>query len=87
MPTWAGGWREFKVLLEEGSLDILQPNATKGGGISDTKLVQHICLDSLLSFSSHTWTNGLGFLINLHVYVCGLYDYPLGTLSDLRDEC
>ena len=72
-----GGWHEFKIMLEKGSLDIYQPDATMGGGISDAKRVLEACRTRGLGFAPHTWTNGLGFLINLHVYAAGPRDHPL----------
>jgi D-galactarolactone cycloisomerase len=72
-----GGWHEFKVMLEKGSLDIYQPDATMGGGLGDAKRVQDACRKDGLGFSPHTWTNGLGFLINLQVHASGPMDHPL----------
>jgi L-alanine-DL-glutamate epimerase-like enolase superfamily enzyme len=72
-----GGWHEFKVMLEKGSYDVYQPDSTMGGGISDAKKVLDACRERGLGFSPHTWTNGLGFLVNLHVYATGPRDFPL----------
>ena len=72
-----GGWHEFKVMLEKGSFDIYQPDATMGGGISDAKRVMDTCRQQGLRFAPHTWTNGLGLLINLHVYAAGERHHPL----------
>jgi len=72
-----GGWHEFKIMLEKGSFDIYQPDATMGGGISEAKQVMDACTAQALSFAPHTWTNGLGFLINLHVYAAGSRHHPL----------
>jgi len=87
-----GGWHEFDIMLEKGSLDIYQPDATMGGGVSDAKLVMEACRAEGLTFSPHTWTNGLGFLVNLHVYAAGPRDFPLeypyeppGWVPEARD--
>jgi len=87
-----GGWHEFKVMLEKGSFDIYQPDATMGGGISECKQVMDACDEQGLSFAPHTWTNGLGFLINLHVYAAGSRHHPLeypyeppGWVPEARD--
>jgi D-galactarolactone cycloisomerase len=61
------GWHEFKVMLEKGSYDVYQPDATMGGGISEAKQVLDACVEQGLGFTPHTWTNGLGLLINLHL--------------------
>jgi D-galactarolactone cycloisomerase len=87
-----GGWHEIKVMMEKGSLDLYQPDATMGGGISDGKRVLDACRSRGLGFAPHTWTNGLGFLINLHVYAAGPRDHPLeypyeppGWVPEVRD--
>ncbi|MGW8268074.1 MAG: mandelate racemase/muconate lactonizing enzyme family protein [Longimicrobiales bacterium] len=87
-----GGWHEFDIMLEKESLDILQPDATMGGGVSDAKLVMEACRAEGLTFAPHTWTNGLGFLVNLHVYAAGPRDFPLeypyeppGWVPEARD--
>lgn len=72
-----GGWHEFKVMLEKSSYDVYQPDATMGGGILDARRVLEVCTERGLGFTPHTWTNGLGMLINLHVYAAGPRDYPI----------
>jgi L-alanine-DL-glutamate epimerase-like enolase superfamily enzyme len=72
-----GGWHELKVMLEKGSLDIYQPDATMGGGIGDAKQVMDACRKEGLHFAPHTWTNGIGLLVNLHVYAAGDRTHPL----------
>jgi len=86
------GWHEFKVMLEKGSYDIYQPDATMGGGIGDAKKVLDACREQGLGYTPHTWTNGLGFLINLHVYAVGPRDFPIeypyeppGWVPEARD--
>jgi D-galactarolactone cycloisomerase len=87
-----GGWHEFKVMLEKGSYDIYQPDATMGGGIGDVKKVLEACRETGLGYTPHTWTNGLGFLINLHVYAAGPREQPIeypyeppGWIPEARD--
>jgi len=87
-----GGWQEFKVMLEKGSYDIYQPDATMGGGIGDAKRVLDACRERGLGYTPHTWTNGLGFLVNLHVYAAGPRDHPIeypyeppGWVPEARD--
>jgi D-galactarolactone cycloisomerase len=86
------GWQEFKVMLEKGSLDIYQPDATLAGGISDALRVMDACREKGLDFSPHTWTNGIGFLINLHLFAAwgtdGFLEYPYeppGWVPERRD--
>jgi len=87
-----GGWHEFRVMLEKGSLDIYQPDATFGGGITDALRVMQACRERGLKFAPHTWTNGIGLLVNLHVYAAGARDHPLeypceppGWVPEARD--
>jgi len=87
-----GGWHEFKVMLEKGTYDVYQPDATMGGGISDARRVLDACRQRGLGYTPHTWTNGLGFLVNLHVYAAGPRDYPIeypyeppGWVPEARD--
>ncbi|NLF14471.1 MAG: mandelate racemase/muconate lactonizing enzyme family protein [Anaerolineaceae bacterium] len=87
-----GGWHEFKVMLEKGSYDIYQPDATMGGGIGDAARVMETCRERGLGYTPHTWTNGLGFLINLHVYAAGPRTHPIeypfeppGWVPEARD--
>jgi L-alanine-DL-glutamate epimerase-like enolase superfamily enzyme len=87
-----GGWHEFKVMLEKGSYDIYQPDATMGGGVSDALRVLEACREQGLGYTPHTWTNGIGFLINLHVYAAGPRDHPIeypyeppGWVPEARD--
>jgi D-galactarolactone cycloisomerase len=87
-----GGWHEFKVMLEKGSYDIYQPDATMGGGVSDALRVMEACRERGLGYTPHTWTNGIGFLINLHVYAAGPRDHPIeypyeppGWVPEARD--
>ncbi len=87
-----GGWHEFKVMMEKGSYDIYQPDATMGGGIGDVKKVLDACRERGLGYTPHTWTNGLGFLINLHVYAAGPREQPIeypyeppGWIPEARD--
>ena len=88
-----GGWHEFAVMLEKGCFDIYQPDATFGGGISDAKRVMDACIDKGLRFAPHTWTNGLGLLVNLQLYAAGARDHPLefpleppGWTAESRDS-
>lgn len=63
-----------------------------GGGISDAMRVLDACGERGLGYTPHTWTNGLGFLINLHVFAAGPRDYPIeypyeppGWVPEVRD--
>jgi len=86
------GWFECKELFERDSLDIYQPDATFCGGLSTSKMVMDRCKEKGLQFSPHTWTNGAGFLINLHAFAAWpgrhLLEYPYeppGMVPEARD--
>lgn len=86
------GWHEMKVFFEKGSFDIYQPDATFSGGVTDCWRVAKECLQRDLDFSPHTWTSGVGFLINLHIHVAAgaktLLEYPYeppGWIPEARD--
>ena len=86
------GWQEAKIFLEKGSFDIYQPDATFGGGISDAVRVMQACRERGLTFAPHTWTNGIGLIVNLHVYAAGDRAHPLeypfeppGWVPEVRD--
>lgn len=74
-------WRDFKAMLDLGSLDIYQPDAvlaggTYAGGISVVYwLIREIQRrnaenkngDGKLKYYPHTWTTGLGFAVALQL--------------------
>jgi len=74
------GWHEYRVLMEKGALDIYQPDATLSCGISDSVRVMEACRENGLGFAPHTWTNGVGLLVNMHMYAAwggdGFMEYP-----------
>ena len=86
------GWREAKIFLERGSFDIYQPDATFCGGLATSKLIYEACVERGLEFTPHTWTNGIGFMVNLHAFAAyperQLLEYPFeppGWVPEGRD--
>jgi L-alanine-DL-glutamate epimerase-like enolase superfamily enzyme len=86
------GWPEAKIFLEKGSFDIYQPDATFCGGLSTSKQIWEACLERGLEFTPHTWTNGVGFVVNLHAFAAyperKLLEYPFeppGWVPRFRD--
>ncbi len=71
---------EFYELVKMRCFDILQPDATLSTGIWNSRKVASFCEAANLKFSPHTWTNGIGLLINLHlmgaVPNCEWAEYP-----------
>ncbi len=86
------GWQEAKIFLEKGSFDVYQPDATFCGGLATSKQVYEACLEQELEFTPHTWTNGVGFLINLQAFAAyperKRLEYPFeppGWIPTFRD--
>jgi D-galactarolactone cycloisomerase len=74
------GWNEYRIMMDRGSLDIYQPDATLSCGISDSLRVLEACREKGLGFAPHTWTNGVGLLVNMHMVAAwggeGFMEYP-----------
>ena len=86
------GWSEAKIFLDKGSFDIYQPDATFCGGLATSKAIYEACLERGLEFTPHTWTNGIGFVVNLHAFAAfperKLLEYPFeppGWVPEGRD--
>jgi L-alanine-DL-glutamate epimerase-like enolase superfamily enzyme len=60
------GPEEIKTYLEKGCFDVYQPDCTFIGGISTTRKIAAMVQERGKVFSPHTWTNGIGFVANLH---------------------
>ena len=87
-----GGWHSVQPLFEHESLDIYQPDATFCGGLTVSGRIMRECRERNLSFSPHTWTNGIGLIINLHAFAAwekhSLLEYPYeppGWVPEKRD--
>ena len=66
---------EFRDLIREGCLDVLQPDAALVGGITGLRRVALMAQEHNLIFTPHTWTNGMGVVANVHLSA-GLADAP-----------
>ncbi len=66
---------EFRDLIGEGCLDVVQPDAALVGGITGLRRVAHMAQEHNLAFTPHTWTNGLGVVANAHL-TAGCADAP-----------
>ena len=88
------GLPEFKVMVERGCYDVYQPDAIMTGGIAETwAIMQHVTAAGA-KYTPHTWTNGIGFAVNLQLYAASPpegrkpleYPYnPPGWLPEGRD--
>ncbi len=66
---------EFRDLIEDRALDILQPDAALVGGITGLRRVALMAREANLGFTPHSWTNGIGVLANAHL-VAGVGEAP-----------
>ncbi len=58
---------EARDLLLRGGVDIIQTDVVLSGGITGARRVADLAALMGRAWSPHTWTNGIGFLTNLHV--------------------
>jgi L-alanine-DL-glutamate epimerase-like enolase superfamily enzyme len=65
----------LRDLIEGGCLDVLQPDAALVGGITGLRKVAAMARAHDLTFTPHTWTNGMGLVANAHL-IAGLGDAP-----------
>jgi L-alanine-DL-glutamate epimerase-like enolase superfamily enzyme len=83
---------EFQNLIQRRCLDVLQSDVTWCGGISGLRRVAIMAQENHLVFTPHTWTIGIGLLVNVHLaaglagspYVEFPYDPP-GWSLERRD--
>jgi len=88
------GLHEFKLLIEKGSYDILQPDALLSEGVGQMRKVAALAEAYGLEVAPHTWGNGIGLLANLHLaaaipncpYLEFPHDPPSGFDLTARDQ-
>ena len=64
---------EFRDLIAEGCLDVLQPDVVSIGGITGLRRVAAMASAHGIGFTPHTWGNGIGLLANAQL-ACGAAD-------------
>ena len=88
------GLPELKRMIEDRCYDVFQPDAVFTGGIAQTMEVTRLLHEHGLGYSPHTWTNGIGFAVNLQLFVASGFaderelEYPLappGWTVEARD--
>ncbi|MBL1118630.1 mandelate racemase/muconate lactonizing enzyme family protein [Streptomyces sp. 110] len=81
------GLHEFRLLLERGCFDVLQPDAVKSETLSGIRHLAAFAGLSGVDVIPHTWGNGLGMLVHLHLAAalpnCGYLEYPHDPPSGL----
>lgn len=74
------GLHEFKLLIDRGCYDILQPDALLSEGIFQLRKVAAMAEAAYLDFVPHTWGNGIGLIANLHLAAsvsnCSHLEFP-----------
>ena len=90
----SSGLPELRMMIERRCYDIFQPDALFTGGIAQTMEVIRLCRRHGLGYSPHTWTDGIGFAVNLQLMAASGYagerelEYPLsppGWTVEARD--
>ena len=66
---------ELRDLITGHCVDVLQPDVALVGGITGLRRVAILAQEHHLTFTPHTWTNGMGVTANAHL-VAGLTDAP-----------
>lgn len=83
----SNGKRELQTMIEQRCYKIFQPDAIMTGGIAHTLEVAKLCRKHALGFTPHTWTNGIGFAVNMHVLLASGFngkkplEYPINPPS------
>jgi D-galactarolactone cycloisomerase len=85
---------ELKMMIERRCYSIFQPDAMFTGGIAQTFKLIELCRENGLTYTPHTWTNGVGFAVNLQLMAASGFadekelEYPLdppGWVPEARD--
>jgi L-alanine-DL-glutamate epimerase-like enolase superfamily enzyme len=85
---------ELAMMIERKCYSIFQPDAMFTGGIAQTWKIIQLCRARDLAYTPHTWTNGVGFAVNLQLMVASGFaetkelEYPLdppGWVPQARD--
>ncbi len=66
---------DFRQLIEERALDVIQPDVALVGGITGCRRLVYQAREAGITFTPHSWTNGIGVLANAHL-TAGVGDAP-----------
>ncbi len=88
------GLHEFKLLIDRGCYDVLQPDALLSEGVGQIRKIAALAEVAGLEVAPHTWGNGIGLVANLHVAAaipnCPFlefpHDPPSGFTAAARDQ-
>ncbi|HWL64810.1 MAG TPA: mandelate racemase/muconate lactonizing enzyme family protein [Actinomycetota bacterium] len=83
---------ELKMMVDRRCYSIFQPDAMFTGGIQQTWRLIQACKAAGLEYTPHTWTNGIGFAVNLQLHAAVDAEHPLeypidppGWVPEARD--
>jgi L-alanine-DL-glutamate epimerase-like enolase superfamily enzyme len=89
------GYPELRMMIDRRCYSIFQPDAMFTGGIAQTWRLIQACRDAGLTYTPHTWTNGVGFAVNLQLMAASGFqatkelEYPYdppGWTAEARDS-
>jgi L-alanine-DL-glutamate epimerase-like enolase superfamily enzyme len=84
--------QSFQPWLQGGAFDIVQPDVTKVGGISEERRIAQMAQDNGIRFIPHGWNTALGLAADLHLASAfpdtDLVEYIAGSpyVDDLTQE-
>ena len=58
---------EFKELIEKGKLDVVQPDISRAGGITELRRIAHMAQMRGVLMIPHCWKTGVSIAANLHL--------------------
>jgi L-alanine-DL-glutamate epimerase-like enolase superfamily enzyme len=59
--------QSFQPWIERGAWDIVQPDATKCGGLTEARRIAWMAYDHNIQFVSHGWNTAVGLAADLHL--------------------
>jgi len=59
--------QSFIPWIERGAVDIIQPDCTKNGGLSDTRRIAWLAYDHNILLVTHGWNTAIGLAADLHL--------------------
>ncbi len=73
---------EFKELIDERLVDIVQPNIAHCGGLSEARFIAKLATTENVCVRPHVWNSGIGVAAALH-YAASIPKYPhAGSIPD-----
>jgi len=66
---------EFKQLMEQGKLNVVQPDISRAGGITELRRIAHMARERGVLMIPHCWKTGISIAANLHL-LSGLQNAP-----------